>query len=271
MSHLLLFRDLSFVYATMIRLFCLGLVISSLEYLYTLTDYGEGGLFSWKVLKLTPKVQPFYHSHLDLLLGKTGFGILIAIRLAASVALLIQPDTGATVVFLALIAASSLVVVFRNPVGNDGSDQMNSIICLTLLATFLFKGAGIGPLGLYFICFQVVISYETAGIAKLISPKWNRGMAIYEIMNTESYGSRTISRWLGNLPPGYTLVFNWNIIVFECLYFLVIFFPYPWYLVFMCWGLLFHLYNAVCMGLNGFFWAFLACYPAIIYVNFCLH
>jgi len=36
-------------------------------------------------------------------------------------------------------------------------------------------------------------------------------------------------------------------------------------LVFLGWGLAFHLMNALVMGLNSFLWAFLATYGAIIY------
>jgi len=273
MNSLFFLTDLRVIYIVIIRLFCVGLVISSLEYLFTLRNYSSSGIFSWKVLRLKPGVlnSKFYNDSFDIFFEKAGFGTLVVFRLLSGLSLLVYPITSFSIFFLVIIVFTSLLISFRNIVGDDGSDQMNLLICLTLLITFLGKDTGVARLGLYFICLQAILSYTIAGIAKLISRKWNRGLAIYEITNTHTYGNEMIAGWLKRLPPVYTKILNWNIIVFECLYFLVIFLPYPFFLISLFWGFLFHLYNAVSMGLNGFFWAFLACYPSIIYVNAHFH
>ncbi|HEY6033401.1 MAG TPA: hypothetical protein VIV58_04055, partial [Kofleriaceae bacterium] len=47
----------------------------------------------------------------------------------------------------------------------------------------------------------------------------------------------------------------------------------PWWLVlaFFAWGVVFHVANAVLMGLNSFLWAFVATYPAIAFAWTLLH
>lgn len=41
----------------------------------------------------------------------------------------------------------------------------------------------------------------------------------------------------------------------------------PFRTSFFAWGLLFHLANALVMGLNSFIWAFVATYPAILFTK----
>jgi hypothetical protein len=40
---------------------------------------------------------------------------------------------------------------------------------------------------------------------------------------------------------------------------------YPYGLVLLGWGVVFHAANALVMGINSFFWSFVATYPAILY------
>jgi hypothetical protein len=268
------FADVYTVYALITKLFCTGIIIDSLEYLFSLSQYATSGLFSWKILKLRPELikARFNTDKFDRVFSKKGIRIIILLRLCASSCLLITNTNQPGNKFLILIIAiTSFLLTFHSMIGKDGSDQMNAVIFIPLLITFFSKNEKIAALGLCFICAQATLSYLVAGIAKLISPEWNNGMAVFKIMNTKTYGDKKIAEILQRLPAYYTKFLNWNIIVFECLFLLVIFLPWPWCLIFIFWGFLFHLYNAIMMGLNGFFWAFLASYPAIVYVNWQLH
>jgi hypothetical protein len=265
--------DVYSTYSLIIRLFAFGITISSLEYLTTLQMYSENGIFSWEVSKLTPKIlkSSLHSDRLNFLFGKYAIFTLTVFRLISAVYLFICPISAATVYLIAILAFFALYIDFRDAVGKDGSDQMNKIISLTLFITFVSHDKDIAVLGLYFIACQAVLSYLIAGIAKLVSRKWTSGIAIQQIMNTETYGNRPIAMYLFSASHATNLAANWNIIIVECLFpsCLVIGYPYMW--VFIIWGLLFHLYNAVFMGLNGFLWAFLATYPAIFFVNFDLY
>jgi hypothetical protein len=53
----------------------------------------------------------------------------------------------------------------------------------------------------------------------------------------------------------------------ECAFTIALIVGYPGCLLFIAWGLTFHLMNATVMGLNSFFWSFISTYPAVIYCS----
>jgi len=61
------------------------------------------------------------------------------------------------------------------------------------------------------------------------------------------------------------ITLSWAIIVFECSFFLVFFIDLKYVMILLAMGVLFHLTNAIVMGLNGFLFAFTAAYPAVFY------
>jgi hypothetical protein len=160
---------------------------------------------------------------------------------------------------------------YRNIVGSDGSDQMNTIIYIPLLIAYFFDDPFTSKLCLIFIAAQSIISYVIAGVAKLISTKWRSGVAIPQIMNTRSYGHPGIAEYLFKSSQPFKYVLSWFVMLFETFFFLVVFLPYPFFFIFLIGGLLFHIYNGIMMGLNNFFWSFTATYPAIIFTNVLLH
>jgi len=75
MSHLSLFTNVYSTNEIILRVFCIGVAISSLEYLFTLRAYSTNGIFSWRVFRLTPKVlgSRVYNNRFDALFEKKGF------------------------------------------------------------------------------------------------------------------------------------------------------------------------------------------------------
>jgi hypothetical protein len=170
-----------------------------------------------------------------------------------------------------VVALSSLILSFRNIAGNDGSDQMNSVICIALFAAYISADAFIMRAALVFIASQSVLAYVVAGVAKMFSPKWRNGLAVYQIMNTQTYGHEGVARYLAKTPKAFNCLLCWNVMLFESLFFLVLFVPAPYFVVFLVWGVAFHIYNAGTMGLNNFLWAFVSTYPAITFLNQLIH
>ncbi len=269
MTFLENFTNVEFVYSTIVRIFSIGIIISSIEYIARQNDYSDEGIFSWKVLKLTPAVlkNPLYKSQYDFFFKKNSFLILSYLRLLSSLVLVLSPTSQCSIYCFTILAVSSFFLNFRNSIGNDGSDQMNTVVCLVLFISSISNNIQISILGLFFIAAQAVLSYFAAGLAKFIGISWRNGMAIYEIMNTESYGYMPLANFLRKNSSIYTKIINWNIIIFECFFILIIILPTPYFLIFVIWGFFFHMFNAIFMGLNGFLWAFMASYPAIIFVN----
>jgi uncharacterized membrane protein (DUF485 family) len=56
------------------------------------------------------------------------------------------------------------------------------------------------------------------------------------------------------------------VLAWECAFPLVLVLPAPFAYVMLALGVLFHVTNAVVMGLNTFVWSFVATYPAVIWV-----
>lgn len=270
MSILANFSGIPFVYSCVIRFFCVALFLTTIEYLTILRQFGDNGIYSWKMIKLN-SFPNMVKLRLGFLFNQPGMLIMLLLRLVCSVALFISPQSYFTVYLLAIVVSTSLLLAIRNPIGNDGSDQMSVIIGISLFIAFLFHDPEISAISLFFIAAQSILSYVIAGVAKMLSKKWRNGTAIYQIMNTESYGSARISLYLHRASPAISSVLAWNVMLFEALFFTVVILPYPYFLVFLLWGLIFHFYNAIIMGLNNFFWVFLATYPAVIYANIALH
>jgi hypothetical protein len=270
MNILLKFSETPFVCACVIRLLCIALFLTAFEYVMIIKQFGDDGVYSWKMIKLRTS-HSIRNLSPDMLFSKPGVLFIMLLRILCSLVLFIDPISIVTVYLLAIIVSTSLLLAIRNPVGTDGSDQMSAIISIALLITFIFRDANIAAISLYFIAAQSILSYVIAGGAKLLSKKWRSGTAIFQIMNTESYGSERIALYLHRSSPLVSQALSWNVMIVESSFFAVAILPYPYFLVFIVWGIFFHVYNAVIMGLNNFFWVFLSTYPALLYANIALH
>lgn len=262
-------------YSITVILFSIGLAISTLEFLYILPCFREHGVYSWRVISTEQMTRLGLNSRglVRRLLGdlRVTVGILV-LRLAAVFSLpFLDQQTFPFAIATGLLVLTMLTFTMRRYVGDDGSDQMNGIITLALfLCAGVGRDASLLQLGIYFIAFQACLSYFAAGVAKAISPEWRDGSAIFKIFNTEAYGIRCVAevlaerRWLN-------LLLAWTVIAIECCFPLVVVLPMQLAAAILVWGVIFHLLNAVIMGLNSFFWAFTATYPAIVFVNLQLH
>lgn len=208
---------------------------------------------------------------LNFLFGYRAFIIMHALRIACVLLLPFIPDNFFKILLLGALSISSLLFTFRSVVGLDGADQMNGIITITLFLVYAIDEEVIYKAGLIFIAAQSILSYLVAGIAKLRSVKWWNGQAVFEIMNTRTYGYRSVANKLSQAPRFVNIILCRSVILFEIFFIALLFLPSPGLYIFIGLGILFHLYNAVAMGLNNFFWAFLATYPALLYVHTLIH
>lgn len=60
-------------------------------------------------------------------------------------------------------------------------------------------------------------------------------------------------------------ILSLTVILFECLFPLVLILPKEFVLAFITMGFLFHLGTAIIMGLNSFWFSFVCFYPAVIF------
>lgn len=257
------------VYQYILWLSAFGLAIGTLEYLAVVPAFAETGVYSGRIARLRLRAPrgPRMDALLDGLFGEQTARLVLVLRLLLLGLAVVLPLGGtAFSVVMGLLVVNVLAFNWRRLFGDDGSDQMNSILLLTLwLCVGPHSTAFILKAGLWFLALQACLSYATAGIAKLLSGEWRSGEAIFRIFNTATYGIGPVARFLGR-HKRFSRLLCWSVILAESLFPLCLFLPEPWNWTFLVWGALFHLQCAVIMGLNSFLWAFLATYPALLFI-----
>jgi hypothetical protein len=171
----------------------------------------------------------------------------------------------AIVTCLCVVVGTSLLMTLRSPFGMDGSDQMAVHVFGALLIAYSTGSPLCLSIAIWYIAIQSLFSYFVSGLAKALSPVWRSGGTIGRIFNTRTYGYEPAARFL-LVRPGLAKLTDWTAFTFEMMFPLCIVLGFPVVLLFLAWGVAFHAINALVMGLNSFFWAFAATYPAILYV-----
>ena len=266
-----MYESIFHVYRLIIFFFGLGLIINTLEFLFIASEFSSNGIFFGKIHKLEWKKFPeskHIEKFLDSIYGRRGFIVGMITRLICLVALFFVPlRTYSFSIYIGIIVLINLIFWTRQSFGGDGSDQMLSIISVTFLICVTPFGTPLSlEIGLWFIALQSCLAYFSAGIAKVISPKWRSGEAVYAVLNTGSYGVQFLGQFLRSRTK-IKLFLSWTVILMEILFPLVLILPYPLQWLILVWGIGFHLANAIFMGLNTFLWAFIATYPAILFVS----
>jgi len=250
-------------------LFAAGLLVSTAEYLWSWRQFRREHIYAWKILGLRRPVLGggVVERAAALVLGFPGVMAVLVLQFAAAAVLLAPAAPAAALRGAVLVLALTLPALhFRNGAGDDGSDQMNSVLLAGLLCWALAPGTRIAAMGLWFVALQACLAYAASGISKAVSPMWRSGGAVFHVMNTVSYGSRPVALLLKDRPALHRAL-SWAVIVMESAFPLVLFVPAPYAWAFLAWGASFHLFCAMVMGLNSFFWAFVATYPALLYGN----
>ncbi|WP_412079587.1 hypothetical protein ACLF6K_39310 (plasmid) [Streptomyces xanthophaeus] len=242
-------------------------VISSAERLATLSEIGAGGIFDPRVNAMSA-LRKGGAAYTILKNVGTLHHTLLLTRLTAGLVLLLGPIflvvIGWPIVAITTLLAGRLVTYG----GDDGSDQMLAIMSVTFAVVLPLGIADprIAQAGLYFIGAQACLAYSAAGIAKLISPEWRSGVAIRGILSTRTYGLERAARMVQRHPV-LALGLASTTIAFECAFLFAPVLPSAALLFLLVVAAAFHASTAVAMGLNGFLWAFVATYPAIVFLN----
>ncbi|HSX38727.1 MAG TPA: hypothetical protein VLE95_07875 [Chlamydiales bacterium] len=193
------------------------------------------------------------------------FVALLYLKFILSTALFLSAMLGViSPILIFSVFVFMLLVSTRSQYGLDGAYQMNLVVLFGLtIATFSGLHSKISSICLWFICGELVLSYFISGIAKAISPIWRKTYALNAVFSTKTYGHEGMF----NIVTKYkhlAFILCWPMFLFE-LFFPSAFFSEYLCVIFCLIGISFHLFNAVFMGLNTFFFAFLSTYPAFIY------
>lgn len=261
------FGDLGFVYFVTVAILSGGLIISSLEELSSFAVYSSSGLLSWKVSRYRSSffLQGASAKIIDFIFADVQFHAILYVRLMLSVLLLITAFLQiVSPVLVILLFGLLLLNLLRSPFGLDGAYQMNIVVLFALsIAAVSGINSPIAKVCVWFIAGELILSYFIAGLAKVISPIWRRSHALPAIFSTKVYGHAGIFELVLRYKI-ISILLCWPMLAFELLFvFALLSAPLCFFLCVI--GISFHLFNAIFMGLNTFFFAFLATYPALFY------
>lgn len=194
------------------------------------------------------------------LLSEKAFFYLNLFRALAATDAIIHPHAG-TLFILFLLHVLTLLRWLGT--FNGGSDYMG-LMLLWLVSLGLWRQGVMAKVCVYYMAFQLCLSYFKAGYVKVLNRSWRKGRALLEFLSSPIYER---SFRLEKLVSGKTLGLAacWSVMIYE-LTFPIAVFNRNLALVYMICGCAFHLVNAYVFGLNRFFFAWIAAYPALFYL-----
>ena len=244
----------------------LSLVLQTLEHL-RLTRLDR--ISHWPTQRQELPTRPAWlPAVLDVLLAPRAYRRMLVLRLALALALMAGLLRGPLGLAGALLLfGSALLLLFRwRGAFNGGSDFMTLVGLTGLLMAHTLAVFGQGELGwraaLWYVALHSLTSYFVSGWVKLLRPEWRSGAALPLFLDSGVHGP---------LPP-HSLFRRpfiarsvaWGFTVWEGLF--------PLSLLdlrlaaFFCGSAaVFHFLVFWYFGLNRFFWAWLATFPAILF------
>jgi hypothetical protein len=239
-----------------------SLVLQSLEYL-KIQHLDRVG--SWTVQRTEIPTRPAWiRAALDVVFRPRAYTALIGLRLALAIGLL-SGGLGLTGAALLFVIALLLLLRWRGAF-NGGSDFM-TLVGLTGLLIAHVLGAFTDPTtgwrgALWYITLQTLSSYFVSGWVKLLRPEWRSGRAMTVFLDTGIYGPLppdSIYR-----SPRLAQACSWAFTLWEGCFPLALL-DVRLAALFCVVATVFHFLVFWFFGLNRFFWAWLATYPAVLY------
>lgn len=158
------------------------------------------------------------------------------------------------------------LISYRRVDGYNGGDSMAKVVLLTGAICFLSQSNEILKVGLIFISFQLILAYTTPGLLRLFDSNWRNGKKLMYILRMETFSKKYVYDFFNKRKALIPLTAI-AIVIFESFFGLSIFLPFNLLLFVLILGFIFHLTNAIVMGLNTFLWAFVGSYPAFIWTS----
>lgn len=266
--NITLFSDAFIALTWTTRLLAFSALLNSAEMLARWPLFRDQGVLGWPWLRT--KRGFLQHKCVAWVCAFPNFLVVLALRMLGALLLLAWPIypffSGLAV---ASIFVSSLLISLRNfPYGVTGAHRMTTVISGALLLYHVVPDSLVVAQGcLWFIAGQACLSYATAGWIKLKDPAWRNGTALFQTVNVPMTGTPP---WLAKIlhqHPRLAKISNWFTVMMEGTFPLVLLIGHPFHFIYLGWGVLFHAAIALLLGLNHFFWVWLATYPAILYVS----
>jgi hypothetical protein len=253
--------------ARSVEILCgISLLIQSIEFLNIREALGPRGVWAYSIGRddLAHASGPV-QSLFAFLAREDVWLIHLVLRVLAALVLVLD---GASLPLVGFLFAGTLVILIRwRGAFNGGSDFMTIVVLSGLLIAMVVGASGDLALGwragLIYIAIHAASSYFISGGIKLLNPEWRSGEALALFLDGGIYGplSRLSLFWLRPVA----MVCSWAFILWECLVPLA-FLDVEFAVVYCAIAGVFHCLVFWYFGLNRFVFAWLAGFPAIIYV-----
>jgi hypothetical protein len=178
----------------------------------------------------------------------------LMVRLAAAITLIIWGGSAVLLLFL-LLGGTQILSRWRGAF-NGGSDFMTQLL-LVGLAIAQFSGLA----GLLYIAIHSASSYFISGSVKLLNPEWRRGTALLPFLDDSVYGPLPADNLLRR--PGIAPLCCWSFMLWEASAPLALM-DLGLTVAFCLVAAIFHLLVFWTLGLNRFFFAWIASFPALL-------
>jgi hypothetical protein len=248
------------------------LVVDSLEKLYCFKEYQPNGILSWDILvdnSFFTSRPAFFRKILNIVFPTRTWLAILVLRALCAVALLVFfPFSVASIICYCILFIIGAFANLRNiAYGAETENRFSLIIIGALLLRSLVPTQTVTIVSLWFIALQVCLTYVTAGISKLRSVDWLAGNGFRLVFTS----SREVPLKGVNIffkeRKAVSMLLNWLIIIFECLFPLILLVPRQLFWCFLVAGIIFHLAIAIWLRLGNFFWIWVATYPALIFIT----
>jgi hypothetical protein len=249
------------------RLTAFCVLLDVLETFYNYKSFTTTGLYNWIWLRQSRRFahqRPVFRKMTDAIFSTRVWFYMVALRGFAAFFLMIQP---LPFFCLWILFFTGGLTNFR--VQAFGAETQNRFTMMMITALCLYSCVPtvlVVETCLYFLAAQACLSYATAGFYKLLDKDWREGRGLFYVVNTPIWVTSSTMAHFFNQHTFFNKLFSWLIIGFECTFPLILVMEKPYGFIFIGIGILFHALNAIILGLNKFFWAWIATYPAIIYL-----
>jgi hypothetical protein len=247
-----------------------GVVLEALQYVSLQHLFQESQMWSWSVLKHR---QSWLHGSdllarfWDRVLGYPGIVVLLGVRVVAGLLLLLSSGAlGLQVLGLSAAFFTRALLDMRHRFMVGAENMLKIVIGALVLGHLSPHDPVLLEACLWGIALQSCWSYCANGWIKWHSSAWRCGDAMQLVAESKLYGSKRLSALL-QVWPVLTKGFTWSAMILETAFPLVLVLGKPACWFFLGWGVVFHTFNAIFIGLNTFVPSFLVTYPAIWFVS----
>jgi hypothetical protein len=244
----------------------LSLLVQTGEFFYLQRSLSDDGIWAWRVQQQDFGSMPDYlRAVFSFLSRRAVLFAHLCLRVLASVLLIFGILSWLDSLFL-FVGTIAIVVRWRGAF-NGGSDFMTIAVLTGVLIAHGLEQLGLsefGPrLGLIYIAVQSASSYFISGWVKLLSADWRNGRALIWFLDTSIYGPLPATSQFRR--PFVAALASWGFILWEGTLPLALM-DIRLTLAFCAGGMIFHFLVFWYFGLNRFFFAWIASYPALIFL-----